>query len=140
MEENTITSQKDLFGNDLKVLPKKPEGPVAGPSTSSSEWPSLQASQVTKESLASSISPGQRPPASPATTVSWPIKKRSAEDYKKDKVGKYAPYFQGNHILSIPKLVTAVEPKTLPFSYIRSDDQDINKFKEGDFRGAAEIR
>ena len=50
MEEHNINSLKDLLGKDLEAFPKKPEEPVAGPSTSTSEWLSLPASQGNKES------------------------------------------------------------------------------------------
>ena len=70
---------------------------------------------MTEESTASSIPPGQKLPASPAMPVSWSIKKKSAEDHEKDRVGKYAPYFQDNHILPLLELVAAAEPKTLSF-------------------------
>ena len=46
MEEDSINSQKDLFGNNLEALPKNPEEPVAELSISASEWPSLPASQM----------------------------------------------------------------------------------------------
>ena len=115
MEGNTIISQKDLFGNDMKALPKKLEETVAGLPTSSSEWPSLPGSQVTKESPANSIPPGKKPPANSAMPVSWSIKKKSAEDREKDRVEKYALYFQGILILHIPEFGAAVEPKNLSF-------------------------
>ena len=42
-------------------------------------------------------------------------KKKTAEDYPKDRVNKYAPYFEKDRILPIPELVDAVEPKTRSF-------------------------
>ena len=100
----------------MEALPKKLEEPGDGPSTSS-EWPSLPISQVTNEtsSPASSILSGQKPAVNSATPVSWSIKKKSAEDREKDKVRKYAPYFQGYQILPVPELVAPIEPKTLSF-------------------------
>ena len=97
--------------NDLEARPKKveePEEPVVRPSTSTSDRPLLSASQVSKESSlpASSIPPGQRTPTVPATSVSWAkTKKKSSEQYEKDRVGKYAPYFKGTEIITIPDLV-----------------------------------
>ena len=46
--------------------------------------------------------------------VSWSAqrKKKSPEDYEKERVGKYAKYFQGN---KVPEFVEAVEPKNLSF-------------------------
>ena len=32
-------------------------------------------------------------------------------DYKRDRVGKYAPYFQGNVILPIPEVANILEPQ-----------------------------
>ena len=55
----------------------------------------------------------QRDPRS--RPVSWSIKKKSPEEHEKHRVGKYAPYFQGNNILPIPEWVAAMEPKTLTF-------------------------
>ena len=108
MEENTINSPKDLFGNDLEALPKKPEEPVTRPSTSTSEWPSLLASQVNKESLlvASSIPSGQRTPAGPETPVYRSVKKKTPKQSESDRVEKYAPYLKGTDILPIRDLVT----------------------------------
>ena len=67
--------------------------------------------------LASSIQPRLRTPNnnnnSPAMPVSWTIKGKTAEEHERDRVGKYAPYFQGNTILPITDLVAVVEPKTL---------------------------
>ena len=38
---------------------------------------------------------------------------KTAEDYAKDRVGKYAQYFEKDRILPIPELVEAVDPKNL---------------------------
>ena len=88
IEENINITQTDIF-KDMEPLPKKPEEPVTGPSTSSSECPSLPASHVTKEasSPASSTSLWQKLPASSATPVSLYIKKKSTEDHEKNRVG-----------------------------------------------------
>ena len=45
--------------------------------------------------------------------VSWAIRKKTPEEYEKDKVGKYAPYSKDNTILPVPELVAETEPKTL---------------------------
>ena len=42
-------------------------------------------------------------------------KRKTAEDYAEDRVGKYAQYFEKYRILPIPELVKAVELKTLSF-------------------------
>ena len=78
MEED-ININRDLFtDNNLGALPKKPRELVAKPSTLS-EWPSLPVSKVPDETSvpASSIRPEQKPPARPATPVSYAIKKKS---------------------------------------------------------------
>ena len=52
------------------------------------------------------------------TTVYWSShceNKKSASDYERDRVEKYATYFKDGEILSIPELFQAVEPKTLSF-------------------------
>ena len=41
------------------------------------------------------------------------IKGKMTEEHESDRVGKYAPYFQGNTILRILDLVAAMEPMTL---------------------------
>ena len=53
------------------------------------------------------------PPA--VMPVSWSsncVNKKSASDYERDKVEKYASYLKDGEILPIPGLVEAVEPKT----------------------------
>ena len=97
MKEDITASQLELFCNDQKAFPKKPEEPVGGPFNIriiNIRLPLLQASQITTESLspANSIPPGQRQPASP---VSWSIEK-NLQIIKKTESGSYAPYFQGN--------------------------------------------
>ena len=41
--------------------------------------------------------------------------KKSASDYERDRVEKYATYFKDGELLPIPELVEAVEPQTLSF-------------------------
>ena len=43
------------------------------------------------------------------------MNKKLASDYERDRVEKYATYFKDREILLMPKLVEAVEPKTLSF-------------------------
>ena len=82
------------------------------------EWPSLPGTSPEILTTASTIPPAQKAPSIP---VSWSTQanKKTAQDYKKDRVEKYAQYFKGNRILPIPELVEAVQPKTL--SLIVSD-------------------
>ena len=82
------------------------------------EWPSLPGTPAENLTPASTIPPAQKVPSIP---VSWLTQKNKKlpQDYKKDRVEKYAQYFKGNRILPIPKLVEAVQPKTL--SLIVSD-------------------
>ena len=55
-----------------------------------------------------------------ATPVSWSVKKKSPEQYKKDRAGQYASYFQGNTIVPISELMTAVEPKFFIVTNLRT--------------------
>ena len=114
-EEITNNSPIDLFDNDLndpsKVPSKKPEEPVAKPSTSS-EWPSLPVTTETSL-LAFSIPPGQKHQSAQERHSSGKLRKKSPEEHENDRVGKYAPYFKDNTILPIPELVAEVESKTL---------------------------
>ena len=54
-------------------------------------------------------------------SVSWSslgrycVNKKSASDYERDRVEKYASDFKDGEILPIPELVEVVEPKTLSF-------------------------
>ena len=60
---------------------------------------------------------GQHYPARPKnhwTPAPW-SKKRKTWDYAKDRVSKYARYFQKDRIMRIPELVEAVRLKTLSF-------------------------
>ena len=83
--------------------------------------------------LTSSIPPGQRKPAGPATPVSWSIKKKTPQQYEKNRIGKYAPFFKETEILPIPELVSEVEPKTLSY-IITFKDQEIGWNKTGNLR------
>ena len=113
---NNINLLPDLFTSlkDRKATLKEPEQPIAIAPTPT-EWPVLPSSQESSVP-ASSIQLEQRTPNnnnSQTTPVSWTIKREMVGEDKRDRVGKYAPYFQGNTILLIPELVAAVEPKTL---------------------------
>ena len=101
MGESTPTTQEDIF-----LSQEKPE------------WPSLPGTSAENLTPASTIPPAQKVPSIP---VSWSTQKNKKlpQDYKKDRVEKYAQYFKGNRILPIPELVEAVQPKTL--SLIVSD-------------------
>ena len=65
-------------------------------------WPSLPIpaeSQETNDSQDSPIQPAQKSP------TAWKGQQRGPADYEKDRVGKYAKYFNGNEILPIPEIV-----------------------------------
>ena len=72
----------------------------------------------------------KRPTASPAMLASWSIKKKSAKDHEKDRVEKFTLYIQSNHILPIPELVVAVEPKTLSFIILELRTRRLAGLKE----------
>ena len=112
MAEDSTTTQ-DLFNNDMETLLKKPKEPVAGPFTSS-EWPTLPATQKETSLPASSVRHAKKTPAIPAVPVSWTTKKKTPKNYE-DRGSKYARYFNDNSILPIPELVAETELKTLSF-------------------------
>ena len=91
-----------------------------------------------------SIQPGQRIPNNnknnncPATPVSWTIKGKTAEEHERDRVGKYAPYFQCNTILPIPDLMAAVESKTLSLIVTDLRTRRLADLKKGILWGAIE--
>ena len=94
-EPKTPTTQEDIFLSQEKL-----------------EWPSLPGTSSETLTPASTIPPAQKVPSIP---VSWSTQanKKSPQDYKKERVEKYAQYFKENWILPIPELVEAVQPKTL---------------------------
>ena len=132
MEEVTINSLKDLFGNDLEAFCKKLEELVARPSTSTSEWPLLLTFQVNKESLfqISSIPPGHRTTAGPSTPVSWSIKKRSWEVFSR---------LQWNGDTSHSKTGDWSRTKDSVLHYNRFKDQNVGWNKTGNLRRALKI-
>ena len=125
MEESN--SHPDLFGtNDLEAPSQK------------RKWPALSKSSTQAEkalSTASTIQPGQRITEQTVTPTPWSPPKKTAEDYARDWVGKYAQYFEKDRILPIPELVEAVEPKNPILRHIRLDDQEIGRGKEIHIRG-----
>ena len=73
-------------------------------------WPSLPIpaeSQDTNGSQDSPIQPAQKSP------TAWKGQQRGPADYEKDRVGKYAKYFNGNEILPIPEIVEKITPRVL---------------------------
>ena len=78
------------------------------------EWLALSPAEKTL-STASTIQPSQRTTEQPVKPTPQSQKRKTAEDYAKDRVGKYTQYFEKDRILPIPELVEAVEPKTLSF-------------------------
>ena len=60
-------------------------------------------------------SPAKRTAKQTVTTASLSQKRKAAEDYVKDRIGKYAQYFEKDRIEPIPELGEAMEPKTLSF-------------------------
>ena len=71
---------------------------------------------VTPAPAASPISLGQEFMEKPSETLTTPvfceIKRKTPEEYEKDRVGKYAQYFQGNTILPMPEM-EALKPRIL---------------------------
>ena len=64
--------------------------------------------------LASPILSGQRLVESNASLIAmpstWKVHQKSPDNYERDRVGKYVPYFLGNIILPIPDLCKALDP------------------------------
>ena len=123
MEEPT--SLLDLFENDdLEAPSQRPE------------WPALSMTPTEKtSSTARTIQPGQRIPETTAIPTPWSQKMKISEDYAKDRVGKYAQYFQKDRILPIPELVKAVEPKTLSFIFSYTRTRSLAGLKKEIFKG-----
>ena len=44
-----------------------------------------------------------------ATPASWKVCQKNLEEYERDRVGKYTPFFQGNVILPIPEISEALD-------------------------------
>ena len=74
-------------------------------------WPSLLIPAKSPRSLDNE---SQMPPAqkSPKATP-WKSQPRGPVDYERDRVGKYAKYFNGKEILPIPEIVQQLEPRIL---------------------------
>ena len=142
MEEENINSHPDLFTSlkDLEATPREPEQPVAIALTPT-EWPVLPDS-LELSLPARSVQPGQRTPNyinnnSSATPFSRTIKRKTAEEHEKDRVGKYVAYFQGTTILSILDLVAAVEHRTLSLIVTDLRTRRLAGLKKRILRGAS---
>ena len=74
-------------------------------------WPALPGSSKFLKSIPSDcpIPPGQKPKET-VTPASWKVLQKSPEEYDRDRVGKYAQYFQGNIVLPIPEISEAWNP------------------------------
>ena len=70
-----------------------------------SNWQSFPSESV------SPIPPGQRTKPERSSLSPWKIQQKNPEDYKNDRVGKYADYFKGNEILPIPEFLQKNEPR-----------------------------
>ena len=68
-------------------------------------------------STSSPIPPGQKlkenSPTPSTTPTYWKVQQKGPEDYERDRMGKYAQYFQGNVILHILKIFKALENRIL---------------------------
>ena len=120
MEESN--SQSDIFGTNNQEAPsQKPR------------WPSLSPIPSEKTlSTASTIQPGQKNPEQLITPTTWSQNRKTAENYAKCRVGKYAQYFEKDRILPIPDLSILRQ--------IRLENQEIGWAKERNLRGALKDR
>ena len=89
---------------EKEALPRQSEESQTS-SLIGSNWPSLPSES------GSPIPPGQK--TQPDNQSPWKIKQKSPDEYEKDRVGKYANYFQGNEILPIPELLQKFEPRII---------------------------
>ena len=92
---------------EKKALPTQSEETQGTQVTSliGSNWPSLPSES------GSPIPPGQKNKPESLSPLPWKIQQKNPEDYKKDRVGKYADYFKGNEILPIPEILQKIEPR-----------------------------
>ena len=87
------------------------EGETTTPTSQiGSNWPSLPIPGDTPETEASQDSPIQPAQKSP---TAWKGQQRGPEEYKKDRVGRFAKYFKGNEILPIPEIADKITPRVL---------------------------
>ena len=89
----------------INSTPKKSDEPRSQ-SLIGANWPSLPIPADT-QSQDSPIPPAQKSP------TAWKGQQRGADDYEKDRVGRYAQYFKGNEILPIPEIAEKVTPRVL---------------------------
>ena len=74
---------------------------------------SLQCKSQMKRRIPPEQKPKENSPNPSAMPASRKIQQKGPEDYERDKVGKYAQYFQRNVILPIPEVSKAQEPRIL---------------------------
>ena len=84
-------------------------------------------------SSSNTIPPAQKPPPTPVSWSSHSVNKKSASDYEKERVEKYASHFKDGEILPISKLIEAVEPKTLSFVVTDLRNKRLTGLKKGTF-------
>ena len=111
---------RQMSQSTKEAFPGKPEERAA--SNESASWPALPDSSKTPTSIpsCSPIPPGQKPTES-ATPASWKVLQKSPEEYDRDMVCKYAPYFQGNIILPIPEIS---KPRKFPRFNVDDNERD----------------
>ena len=69
----------------------------------------------------------------PAMAAFWKIKQKDPEEYEKDRVSKYAQYFQDNNILPIPEISKALEPQILLFIISDLKTKRVARWKKENF-------
>ena len=55
---------------------------------------------------------------------------KNPDNYEKDKVEKYAKYFQGNIIVPIPEVTKALKPRTLFFVVVNLKTKRLASLKK----------
>ncbi len=94
-----------MEGSTTSTPNKDPKDQESQESLIGANWPSLpvpansQNSQEKQKDQESQIQPGKKTPK----TSPWKSQQRGPEDYERDRVGKYAQYFKGKEIITIPE-------------------------------------
>ena len=121
MEINPSTSTEGSDrGRSLRIDPRETRERSTFPASLFGViWPSLPGSSVKESPTADSLSiePEQRPKTmnSAETQTRWRPKGESPEDYERDRVNKYAQYFQSNTIFPIPEVTKQQEMRKVSF-------------------------
>ena len=96
-----------LAANSISAMEGETATPTKTTSLIGSNWPSLPIPDDPQVSEDSPIQPAQQSP------TAWKGQQRGPNEYEKDRVGRFAKYFQGNEILPIPEIAEKIAPRVL---------------------------